>query len=157
MNFLHRLALAFLSLGLLCACGPRDPSTLVRGGYDEREMEAAIERARLEIPDFLSALAQNHGTDFSVKVPIEDGEHTEHFWLTNVSYSEGVFTGKIGNDPGLVSNVKYGQAWTVKASEISDWMFFRDDKIHGNHTLRPLLKTMPKEEADMWRSLLAVP
>lgn len=35
--------------------------------------------------------------------------------------------------------------------------FMRDDKIHGNYTMRPLLKTMPEDEAEALRSLLADP
>jgi len=34
-----------------------------------------------------------------------------------------------------VGNVKIGQKWTIKQSEISDWMFMRDGKIYGNYTM----------------------
>lgn len=33
----------------------------------------------------------------------------------------------------------------------------RDGKMHGNYTMRPLLKTMPADEAAQLRSLLAEP
>jgi uncharacterized protein YegJ (DUF2314 family) len=36
-------------------------------------------------------------------------------------------------------------------------MFMRDGKMHGNYTMRPLLKAMPEEEAAKLRSLLASP
>ena len=72
-------------------------------------------------------------------------------------YRDGSFEGLIGNDPGIVTNVKFGQKWTLKKLEISDWMFMRDDKMHGNYTMRPLLKTMKKEEAQKWRSRFAEP
>ena len=57
----------------------------------------------------------------------------------------------------MVTNVKEGQKWSVKKSEISDWMFMRDGKMHGNYTMRPLLKTMSEEEAAKFKSLLANP
>jgi uncharacterized protein YegJ (DUF2314 family) len=57
----------------------------------------------------------------------------------------------------MVTNVKSGQKWTVKKSEISDWMFMRNGKMYGNYTLRPLLKTMSEEEAEKFRSILANP
>jgi uncharacterized protein YegJ (DUF2314 family) len=38
---------------------------------------------------------------------------------------------------------------------MSDWMFMRDGKMHGNYTMRPLLKTMPAEQAAKLRSMLA--
>lgn len=56
-----------------------------------------------------------------------------------------------------MQNVKIGQAWTIGKDEISDWMFMRDGKMHGNYTMRPLLKTMPEAEAEKYRSMLAEP
>jgi uncharacterized protein YegJ (DUF2314 family) len=141
---------------VLCSCSS-EPETLVTGGYDEQEMEAAIARARAEVDTFIAALEAGDGTDYSVKAPVADGDNVEHFWLTDVAYRNGSFEGRIGNDPGLVTNVRFGQSWTVARDEISDWMFLRDEKIHGNYTMRPLLATMSEDEADMWRSRFAEP
>ncbi|MCM3869180.1 MAG: DUF2314 domain-containing protein [Pyrinomonadaceae bacterium] len=152
----HRtLWLVFLILAF-CSCS-KSPETLVRGGYDEKEMDAAITRARSEVDSFIAEMSKGNATDFAVKVPIQDKEETEHFWLTDVVYHNGKFEGVIGNDPGMVTNVKMGQKWTVKKSEISDWLFMRDGKMHGNYTIRPLLKTLSEEEAARYRSILANP
>ena len=151
------LLFSFLSLVLMiCSCR-RDPDTLVRCGYDEQEMERALARARAEIDVFIAALERGQGSDFAVKAPITDRGETEHFWLTDVTYRDGSFEGLIGNEPGMVTNVKLGQKWTIKKLEVSDWMFMRDEKMHGNYTIRPLLKTMTKEEAQTWRSRFAEP
>lgn len=138
------------------ACTQR-PETLIDSGYDEAEMEAAIARARSEVDAFIAEFEAGNGEDFSVKAPVVDGGQTEHFWLTDISYANGQFTGLIGNDPGIVSNVKFGDSWTIAKSDISDWMFMRNDKIHGNYTMRPLLKGMPEDEAAAWREMLAEP
>jgi uncharacterized protein YegJ (DUF2314 family) len=149
--------LLFMCLILaICSC-KRSPETLVKEGYDEEEMEAAIARARSEVDSFIAEMSKGNGTDFAVKVPIEDKGETEHFWLTDIAYQNGKFEGVIGNDPGIVTNVKSGQKWTVKKSEISDWMFMRDGKMHGNYTIRPLLKTMSEKEAAKFRSIMANP
>jgi uncharacterized protein YegJ (DUF2314 family) len=120
-------------------------------------MDAAIARARREVDSFIEEMSKGNGTDFAVKGPIQDKGETEHFWLTDIVYHNGKFEGIIGNDPGMVTNVKSGQKWTVKKSEISDWMFMRNGKMYGNYTLRPLLKTMSEEEAEKFRSILANP
>ncbi|HEX5106695.1 MAG TPA: DUF2314 domain-containing protein [Pirellulaceae bacterium] len=120
-------------------------------------MEAAIGRARSEVETFIAELEAGNGEDFGVKAPVTDKGEVEHFWLTDVVYRDGEFEGLIGNDPGIVSNVEFGQKWTVKKSEISDWMFMRDGKMHGNYTMRPLLKTMSAAEAEQYRSMLANP
>lgn len=151
------LSLSLAIVAIACCSCESKPETLVEGGYDEKEMKAAIERARKEVDRFIAELKKGDGEDFAVKAPIEDKGKTEHFWLADVAFRDGEFHGTIGNDPGIVSNVKFGQKWTIKKDDISDWMFMRDGKMHGNYTMRPLLRTMPKAEADKWRSLLAEP
>lgn len=149
--------LAILVLLAVCGCGRSTPDTLVKSGYDEHEMNAAIARARSEVDSFIGELSKPTGTNHAVKAPIEDAGKTEHFWLTDVSFQNGEFKGTINNDPGIVRNVKIGQSWTIKKTAISDWMFMRDGKIYGNYTMRPLLKTMPADEAAKYRSILADP
>lgn len=139
------------------ACFTSAPSTLVSGGYDKAEMQAAQERARSEVDQFVVVMSQGAGENFAVKAPVRDGEKVEHFWLTGLTYTDGVFTGTINNDPGAVSNVKLGDPRSVPRGEISDWMYMKDGKIHGNYTMRPLLKTLPPDEAAAYRSLLAEP
>jgi uncharacterized protein YegJ (DUF2314 family) len=140
-----------------CFSGTSKPDTFVETSADDEEMEAAIARARSEVDTFLAELEKPTGTDHSVKAPITDKDQTEHFWLTGITFANDQFEGTIGNEPGMVSNVKFGQKWTVKKSDISDWMYMRDGKIHGNYTMRPLLKSMPEDEAAEFRKMLAEP
>jgi uncharacterized protein YegJ (DUF2314 family) len=141
----------------VCGCGKSAPETLVKSGYDEKEMNDAIARARSEVDSFISELAKPTGNDHAVKAPIEDKGKFEHFWLTDVVFQNGEFKGTINNEPGIVGNVKIGQKWTVKKNDVSDWMFMRGGKMYGNYTMRPLLKTMPAAQAAQMRSLLANP
>lgn len=150
------LAVALLAF-VLCACGRSKPETLVDGGYDEKEMDAAIAQARNEIDGFVANLQKGADQNYAVKAAITDNGKTEHFWLVDVKFADGKFSGKIGNDPGIVTNVKAGQDWSVAKAEVSDWMFMRGGKIHGNYTMRPLLKTLPPQEAEKMRSMLANP
>ena len=120
-------------------------------------MDAAIARAQAEVDEFIVELKGGNGEDCAVKAPIEDDGEVEHFWLTDVVYADGKFTGRIGNDPGMVDNVSFGQAWTIAEDEISDWMFMRDGKMHGNYTMRPLLATLPEEQAAEFRAMFAKP
>jgi uncharacterized protein YegJ (DUF2314 family) len=151
-------AVLLLIVVSLCGCpGGSQPETLIRSGYDEQEMDAAIARARSEVDVFIAELSKPTGTDHCVKVPITDNGETEHFWLINITYANDQFDGEIGNDPGIVKNVEFGQKWTVKKDEISDWLYMRDGKMHGNYTMRPLMKNMPAEEAAKMRQMLAEP
>ena len=44
-----------------------------------------------------------------------------------------------------------------KEADISDWMFMRNGKIVGGETIRPLLKSLPKANADALREKLETP
>ena len=150
----------FLFLALLLTfvgCRKDLPETLIEGGYDEQEMSAAIAKAQGSVDAFLSELNNPQGTDHSVKAAVQDQENVEHFWLTDITFANDEFEGLIGNEPGMVSNVQMGQKFKVKKSEISDWMYMKDGKMYGNYTMRPLLKTMPQEEAAFFQSMLAEP
>lgn len=151
MKVIHLL----FTLALLVSAGcQKTPETLVRSGYDEKEMDAAIARARRETDAFLKVLAARDADSFSVKAPITDKNGTEHFWITDVTFENGVFTGRVGNEPGIVRNVSMGQEWKIKKEEISDWMFMRGDRIHGGYTIDPLLGGLEKEKADAMRQHL---
>ena len=138
-------------------CDASKPETLIESGYDEQEMEAAIARAQAEVESFIEELANPTGEDHAVKAPVKDGEIVEHFWLTNLTHRDGKFSGRIGNEPGSVKNVTFGQPWTIAKEDITDWMFMRDDKLHGNYTMRPLLTVMPPAEAAKFRQIFAEP
>ncbi len=146
------LLLGFLALALPGLAKDK-PSTLVEE-YDDAAMSKAIERARKEVSVFLKVLAAGDADSFSVKAPITDKNGTEHFWVSKVVYKDGVFTGVIANEPGIVENVKMGQKWSVKKEEISDWMYVRGKLIYGGYTIDPLLPTFPKDQADSLRARL---
>ena len=148
-----KILVVFACLCLVAGCGKK-PETLVTGGYDEKAMDAAILRAKSETDAFLKVLAARNADSFSVKAPISEGAETEHFWLTDITYKDGQFTGKIANEPGIVNNVKFGQEWKIKKEKISDWMYVRGDKIYGGYTIDPLLATMPRQQADEMRRQL---
>ncbi len=42
-------------------------------------------------------------------------------------------------------------------ADISDWMFTRNGKIVGGETIKPLLKSLPKADADALRARMESP
>jgi uncharacterized protein YegJ (DUF2314 family) len=138
---------------LIVGCSDRSEDPVIEVEADDIEMNVAIAQARSTVDEFVEKLQNPKPTDegFSVKKMIEDGDDVEHFWLSDVSYSDGIFTGTIGNEPQSVRNVKFGQEVSVAESEITDWMYLDDGKMAGNFTLQVLLKRMPKEQAQAIR------
>lgn len=74
-----------------------------------------------------------------------------------VDLSNGEFVGLISNLPDTVTDVKLGDQRKIAKDEISDWMYLRDGKMYGNYTMRPLLKSMPKDQAKKFEAMFATP
>lgn len=143
------IALLLVAALVFAGCGQDStdmPETLVLD-YDQSEMDTAMQKAKDTLPEFLVVLKSGEADSFSVKAPITDDNGTEYFWISDITYGEGEFVGTIGNDPGVVENVTYGQAWTVAEGEIADWMFTRGRMIHGGFTIDPLLSESPEDLA----------
>ena len=106
----------------------------------DEEMNKAISQAKRTLPGVLASFLAGDLSDsnFTVKVPVADGKFTEHFWLSHTTVMEGVFTGVVDADPTIISNVKRGDRRSARMEEVTDWMYARDGKMHGNYTLREL-------------------
>ncbi|MBW2181958.1 MAG: DUF2314 domain-containing protein [Deltaproteobacteria bacterium] len=130
--------------------GCNQKSELLTNQYDEKEMNQAIETAQLTFDKFLERFRnpQPGDEDFNVKVKIEDKNGVEHFWLSDLRLGSEPYIGIIGNDPGIVRNVKFGQQYSFQRADIRDWMFMSNGKMQGNYTLRVILKSMPEEESE---------
>jgi uncharacterized protein YegJ (DUF2314 family) len=123
--------------------------TTLRARDDDPAMKAAFAKAQESLPDFIEALDGKIGgaSNFAVKVPINQGNQTEYFWLNEISHRGDRFTGKINNRPELVGNVTFGQQLTFLKSRIRDWGYYRDGKLQGNFTTCVLLAKENREEA----------
>jgi uncharacterized protein YegJ (DUF2314 family) len=132
-----------------------DTTVTVHSGNDD--LAAAISKARSELPAVLQRFIAGELPDagFTVKVPIKDGESTEHFWLSDTTYADGQFSGVIDADPQSVTTVRRGDRWTASVEDVNDWMYIANQKMHGNYTLRALLPKMPPHEAAKYRAALS--
>jgi uncharacterized protein YegJ (DUF2314 family) len=131
---------------LLVASAVQAREDVAATDYDVEKMDAAIKRARDEVDKFIKVMTTEKPDSVSVKVLVKDGDKGEHFWLNEVTFADGKFTGKINNDPNAVKTVKFGQSVTVPKAEITDWLYMKGRKMYGNYTLRVLIERMPAEE-----------
>lgn len=156
--------------GLIAGCDspPQQNKSGVQGGSerdpvvyiadDDQDMKQAIADARARLPEFWAHYdSPMNEEDFSLKVEINDANGTEFFWALPIERRDGKIYGTINNDPGIVKSVKFGETVEIPPDKIADWMYLKDGKIHGNFTMRPLLKQMSPEEAEQYRAMLAEP
>jgi uncharacterized protein YegJ (DUF2314 family) len=141
MKFQTPLALlALLILSPLAGCGgDSDPVVMVEA--DDAEMIAAVEKARASVGDFIAALANptSDQSGFAVKKEFTQEGRSEFMWLVDVEFSNGVLTGTLDNDPGIVTNVAIGERYTVAASEISDWVYMDGEELVGGYSIAVLM------------------
>jgi uncharacterized protein YegJ (DUF2314 family) len=124
--------------------------------YDSA-MNAAIEKARDTLPVFWNKRAKPEPDEenFSVKLGISDGNNTEHFWCGEIQGDASEATCVINNEPVTVFTVKIGQRVNIDPAIVSDWMYMKNGKIKGGQTIRALIPSLPEEEAQSYRAMLA--
>lgn len=137
-------------------CGRSDRAPVTYVADDDPKMLAAMKKAQESTDEFIAALNSPSANQkmFSVKMPVTDGETTEHMWVMPVRFEGGSFSGKINNQPDKIKGVKLGQTVQVAKDEISDWMYVEGRKLVGGFTLRVLRDQMPESErADFDKSV----
>lgn len=131
----------------------RDESEVVPIDRGDPEMEAAIRQAQATLDTFLQLAAKPppNAFEFKLKVMVQEGRETEHFWVYPFRRISSGFEGSIANDPKIVRSVTAGQTIKFTRSEISDWGYVKDGRQVGNYTVCLLFKRMPKDQADYYR------
>ena len=125
----------------------------------DAEMNAAIAHARDTLPTFWASCDAPKPTEIghALKVRFEVGAQVEHIWVSDVKkLSDGNYSGEFANEPDLLGK-NIGDQVEFKQIDISDWMFMRNEKVVGGETIKALLKSMPKEEADALRARMEEP
>jgi uncharacterized protein YegJ (DUF2314 family) len=130
-------------------------SSIVSVRSEDEEMEQAIANARATLPNVIERFIAGELQAFTVKVRVSDGQNSEHFWLSNTEYNNGVFVGTIEAQAQRVSGITEGQVYEAPIEAVTDWMHLRGGQMHGNYTLRVLLPKMPQEEARKYAAHLA--
>ncbi len=122
----------------------------------DKEMNKAIKEARDSLALFIKKFKSpsDDESNFALKVKIEDSYGVEHFWVTSIDIKGNSYSGIISNDARTVKSVKLGDVIKFSNLDISDWSYDKKNVRQGSYTLKVLLKRMPKEQADYYRSII---
>jgi uncharacterized protein YegJ (DUF2314 family) len=163
---LRRTAPLALAASLACAAatGPAGAQTaraqVIDRPADDPEIDAAIAKARASLPKFWASLdkPKDNERGFALKVGLTTADGgREHIWIADIKRDGSDISGVIGNAPVNVPMLKEGAKVVFGATEVSDWMFMRGNKIVGNETMRPLIAKMSAAEAAKYRIMLETP
>jgi len=146
------LAALALSVALPQAVFAKD--TVVRVDQGDKDMNAAIEKARTTLDDFLKVFKdQPAGTsDFRLKVKITDSNGSEHFWVMPFKQVGKGFEGVIDNEPDIVESVEAGETYKFSRADITDWGYVKNGKQVGSFTVCAMFKSMSKAQVKHYRT-----
>ena len=146
---IRKFILTLCLLMVSCTSNPAAEVTLTPVGTDT-ELDAAIQQARDSLPTFIQTIATPHTdrTLIAVKVRFAPpGESPQDIWVDEVTYTNGVFRGSVGDDiPAL--RLEFGQKINVDEKDILDWMIVEDGKLIGGYTIRLAMQRMSVEERE---------
>lgn len=138
----------------------QDRSPVIDVRTADAEMNAAIGRARATLLTFWASFDAPKGTEtgHSLKVRFPTRNGAEHIWMADLKkLSNGTCSARFANRPRDLPGKREGDLAEFREADISDWMFTRNDKIVGGETIKPLLKSMPKADADALRARMEQP
>jgi uncharacterized protein YegJ (DUF2314 family) len=163
--FISILPLAIVGAFLMAGCSQESASpqhAQVKRDETEKndpDMLAAFAKGKETLPVFWEAFDKHAPGEekFAIKVKMQDTNGIEYLWVGELEKKDGKLSGAIRNPPDTVKHVKFAQRVDVIENDIVDWMYFRDGKIVGNHTLRALFKFKKPDELAKLKAMFAEP
>ena len=116
---------------------------------EDEEMNKAIINAQKTYNDFLNAFKNPDSlmSDFAVKMKFDYGSSSgEHMWLGDLHFKSEKLFGILNNDPVEIKTVKLGDTLGIIQDKISDWMYLKNNKLVGGHTIKVLYNKMSPDE-----------
>lgn len=118
-------------------------------------INAAKAKGKATLPRFVELMKDKTPGNYTVKYGIKDSAgNVEHVWVQVSDYNSSNFTGRVANEPVIVTSYKIGDSITVPYEEASDWMIMSNTAIYGGYTMRHSLSKLPKEQAAQIAKLL---
>lgn len=146
---IRKLILTACLLLVSCTFSPVTEAAPTSAGTDA-ELEAAMQQARDSLPTFIETIATPHTDRTLVAVKVRftpPGESPQDIWVDEVTYTDGVFRGSVGDDiPAL--RLKFGQKIVIDEQDIVDWMIVEDGKLIGGYTIRLAMQRMSADERE---------
>lgn len=147
-------AAALAVMCLLSGCGRlSDNAKVFKAVHGDPDMVDAIRQARGTLDTFLAAAAAPApGTqDFKLKVAVQEGDQTEHFWVTPFTPTVDGFEGTLAGDPAVLKSLKSGQRIHFTRDDVADWSYRKDGHQVGSYTMCAAFKTMSKADVEFYR------
>jgi uncharacterized protein YegJ (DUF2314 family) len=118
----------------------------------DEELAEIAEEARRSIHDFIRTFQHpDPGKgEFCVKYGFDaeqgSGFDKEYLWLSEISFRDGFYFGKIMNIPRYISYFRQGDTVSFIIDDIADWMYQDNGKIVGGRSIKYLIEQIAEQD-----------
>lgn len=114
------------------------PPPVVEVGEEDPRMAEATNQARTRWNEFVEAFNSGNAQHCAVKAPVTVDSRTEFIWITVESIKDGLISGRLGNEPIDLGDLKLDSRVTVESDVVADWVFFQNEEPRGLFSLKAL-------------------
>ena len=138
------LVAAFATFLFSCGKGEGSGVSAYKGidkqKQEVEDLDSIGKEARQTLDDFKLALSMKDTTttNFIVKemYDIPNSDRKEHIWVRDVYSENDTLKGIIDNVPQYTKLVKHNDTVAIDQNKISDWMYYKGDKMIGGFTIK---------------------
>jgi len=127
-----------------------DEPLVIAISKDDQDIKEATNEAQKSLDVFLNLYDEykdNLEVFFAIKVPLNDGDETVHFWFTFKGIQGGLFSGEHFELPEALLCFK---TVSVKREDIEDWMINDHGHLYGGYTIRVMRNRLPENEREQF-------
>ena len=137
---------------LLFSCGNKENAGveaykgLNKQKQEQKDLDSIGKEAQQTFDDFKLALSMKDTTttNFIVKqmYDIPNATQKEHIWIRDVYSDNDQLKGIVDNVPQYTKLVKHNDTVVIDPTKLSDWMYYKDDKMIGGFTIKYMRSKM---------------
>ncbi len=107
---------------------------------EEKIFDSISKEARQTLDDFKLAYSMKDTTTTNFmlqeKFEIPNAKAKEGIWIGNIFTVNDTLKGVVNSQPQYTKLVKLNDTVTIDESKISDWMYYKADKMIGGYTIK---------------------
>ena len=137
----HPLWLLILLVPCLWFVLPHGSPSIRRVNRPDPELQAAIDQAQHELPNFIKRFAANEpGTRFAIRGRFQSDQGPEYLWVRLDEIVTDSFKGRLDQAPLAVRTLHKGDSVTVQKADVVDWLIGHGAQTEGGFTEKALAR-----------------
>lgn len=104
---------------------------------DNPELYVAVQKAKNSLDQFISRYEHPKSGDlgFGVQAAFKTSGEPEHIWIHLDGYKDGLFTGRLADEPTSIPDKHKGDTVSVRKKDVTDWIYQSNGQKVGGFTI----------------------